>query len=60
VLEDYVLVVDANFLSGARVILPKIRAVSSKSNRKSEVEAERMHLARHHDLGRESGPRHAH
>ena len=30
VLEDYVLVVDANFPSGARAILPKIRALSTK------------------------------
>lgn len=30
ILEDYVLVIDANFPSGARVILPKIRAQTDK------------------------------
>jgi cyclase len=30
VLEDYVLVIDANFPSGARVIIPKIEAITDK------------------------------
>ncbi len=30
IIEDYVLVIDANFPAGARVILPKIRAITSK------------------------------